>query len=67
MRTTINVTPVNIPSEAAIEEASEVAEAGVGGMIVTVTVTGAKIGALHTEDDEVDPEALPVDMVADGI
>jgi len=65
MRTT-NVTTVNLPSEADTEEASEVVEAGVGGMTVTVTVTGTKTGALHTGGGGVDLEVLPVDMVVDG-
>jgi hypothetical protein len=62
MRTTINVMTVKPPSEVA-EEALEVAEPGVGGMTVTVTVTRAEI---HTKGDEVDLEVLPVDMVVGG-
>jgi hypothetical protein len=56
MRTTINVMTAKPPSEVA--EELEVAEAGVGGMPVTVTVTRAT-----TRGDGVGLEVLPVDMV----
>jgi hypothetical protein len=54
----INATTMKPPEVP--EEALEVGEPGVDGMIVTVTVTAAEI---HTEGDEVDLEVPPVDMV----